>query len=249
MNGLDFLQQLIQGLQRLLQRLRGRKYRRYDNTSKRTLEKRSKYYKKPSSPSPEKPKPSVKEYVINIRNEHDLNNYKEKVKNVSVITDFLRSNNFGEQYVKYIEKYAERTEKVFQKIKEFDEETTDIIVTGIVKLVENNLLSYLKGCYLGMRGNNSEERKEFYRKFAYVMEQYLQSIGIYEKKINVGVSIRENNLIDMFKLITKPTDEESLINKIEEIELQPHYIKFINEDDEEDFYYLEGLCVVFVKNE
>ena len=151
--------------------------------------------------------------------------------------------------MKYIEKYAERTEKVFQKIKEFDEETTDIIVTGIVKLVENNLFSYLKGCYLGMNGNNSEERKAFYRKFNDVMEQYLQSIGIYEKRINAGVSIRENNLIDMFKLITKPTDDERLIGKIDEIELQPHYIKFINEDEEEDFYYLEGSCVVFAKNE
>ena len=248
MNIADLLQQLIQNLQRLLQRLRQR-YKRYGSTSKRTLERRSKYHKIPSPIPPSMPKPSVKEYVINIRNEHDLNNYKEKVQNVSVITGFLRSNDFGEQYVKYIEKYAERTEKVFQKIKEFDEETTDIIVIGIVKLVENNLFSYLKGCYLGMNGNNSEERKEFYRKFADVMEQYLQSIGIYEKKINVGVSIRENNIIDMFKLITKPTDDERLINKIDEIELQPHYIKFINEDEEEDFYYLEGSCVVFAKNE
>ena len=53
----------------------------------------------------------------------------------------------------------------------------------------------------------------------------------------------------MFQLITKPTKDESLINKINEIELQPHYIKFINEEDEEDFYYIEGLCVVFVKQE
>ena len=231
----------------LLQQIR-QKYKKYGSTLKRTLERWFLKSKKRPFP-PVKPKLSVKEYVINIRNEHDLNNYKEKVQNVSVITDFLRSNNFGEQYVKYIEKYAERTEKVFQKIKEFDEETTDIIVTGIVKLVENNLFSYLKGCYLGMNGNNSEERKEFYRKFADVMEQYLQSIGIYEKRTNVGVSIRENNLIDMFKLITKPTDDERLINKIDEIELQPHYIKFINEDEEEDFYCLEGLCIVFVKNE
>ena len=249
MNGLDFLQQLIHAVQQLLQRLIRRRYKRYGNTSKRTLERRSKYYKIPSPIPSVEQKPSVKEYVINIGNEHDLNNYREKVQNVSIITDFLRSNNFGEQYVKYIEKYAERTEKVFQKIKEFDEETTDIIVTGIVKLVENNLLSYLKGCYLGMNGNNSEEKKAFYRKFNDVMEQYLQSIGIYEKKINTGVSIRENNLIDMFKLIMKPTDDERLIGKIDEIELQPHYIKFINEDEEEDFYYLEGSCVVFAKNE
>ena len=152
-------------------------------------------------------------------------------------------------FPQFIHNFLLNVKKVFQKIREFDEETTDIIVIGIVKLVENNLLSYLKGCYLGMKGNNSEDRKEFYRKFADVMEQYLQSIGIYEKRIDVGVSIRENNLIDMFKLITKPTDDERLIGKIDEIELQPHYIKFINEDEEEDFYYLEGSCVVFAKNE
>lgn len=239
---------ILELIQKLIQRLRPR-YKRYDSPKKRSLERRSRYHKIPSPIPSTMPTSSVIEDIIKISDENDLNNYKEKVQNVSVMTDFLRSNNFGEQYVKYIEKYAERTEKVFHKIKEFDEETTDIIVIGIVKLVENNLLSYLKGCYLGMKGNNSEDRKEFYRKFADVMEQYLQSIGIYEKRIDVGVSIRENNLIDMFKLITKPADDERLIGKIDEIELQPHYIKFINEDEEEDFYYLEGSCVVFAKNE
>lgn len=236
----------------LLQRLR----RKYGSVLKSLLEKlREKKYKEidiqNTSPTQNlsKSKKSFSEKVICIRNENDLNKYKDEVKNISAIINFLIDNNFGKQYVKYMNQYRERVEKVFQRVDEVDEETTDIIVNKIVKLVKNNLLSYLKGCYLGMNGNNSEEQKVFYRDFADIIEQYLQSIGIYEKKINVGMSVKENDIIEMFQLITKPTSDKSLINKINEIELQPHYIKFINEDDEEDFYYIEGLCVVFVKQE
>lgn len=240
MNITDLLQRLRQKygiLKRLLEKLKGKRYKEISiqNTS--------------STQNSSKIEQRLSEKVICIRDENDLNNYKEEVKNVSTITDFLIDNNFGKQYVKYIYQYVERVDKVFQKIDEIDEETTDIIVSKIVKLVKNNLLSYLKGCYLGIHGNNSEEQKVFYQKFANIIEQYLQSIGIYEKKINIGISIKEDDIIDMFQLITKPTNDESLINKINEIELQPHYIKFINEEDEEDFYYIEGLCVVFVKQE
>lgn len=234
MNITDLLQRLRQKygiLKRLLEKLKGKRYKEISIQNSSKIERR------------------FSEKVIRIRNENDLDNYKEEVKNVSTITDFLIDNNFGKQYVKYIYQYVERVDKVFQKIDEIDEETTDIIVSKIVKLVKNNLLSYLKGCYLGIHGNNSEEQKVFYQKFANIIEQYLQSIGIYEKKINIGISIKEDDIIDMFQLITKPTNDESLINKINEIELQPHYIKFINEEDEEDFYYIEGLCVVFVKQE
>lgn len=240
MNITDLLQRLRQKygiLKRLLEKLKGKRYKEVSiqNTS--------------STQNSSKIEQRLSEKVICIRDENDLDNYKEKVKNVSTITDFLMNNNFGKQYVKYIYQYVDRVNKVFQKIDEIDEETTDIVVNKIVKLVKNNLLSYLKGCYLGMHGNNSEEQKVFYQKFANIIEQYLQSIGIYEKKINIGISIKEDDIIDMFQLITKPTNDENLINKINEIELQPHYIKFINEDDEEDFYYIEGLCVVFVKQE
>ena len=55
------------------------------------------------------------------------------------------------------------------------------------------------------------------------------------------------DIIDIFETIPKPTNNERLINKIDEIGLQPHYIKFINEDDEEGIYYIKGSCVVFVK--
>ena len=240
MNITDLLQRLRQKygiLKRLLEKLKGKRYKEISiqNTS--------------STQNSSKIEQRLSEKVICIRDENDLNNYKEEVKNVSTITDFLMNNNLGKQYVKYIYQYVDRVNKVFQKIDEIDEETTDIVVNKIVKLVKNNLLSYLKGCYLGMHGNNSEEEKVFYQKFANIIEQYLQSIGIYEKKINTGISIKEDDIIDMFQLITKPTNDENLINKINEIELQPHYIKFINEDDEEDFYYIEGLCVVFVKQE
>ena len=220
----------------LLDRLQGRKYREIPIPYK------------PSNPPIEHVEEStVKEDVICIRNESDLNDYMKKVQDISVIADFLNNNAFGEQYVKYMDKYIERTKKFSQGINEFDEETTDKVVQKIIKLVENNLLSYLKGSYSGMREKNSEEKKEFYRNFADVIEQYLQSIGIYEKKINIGVSIRENDIIDIFETIPKPTNNERLINKIDEIGLQPHYIKFINEDDEEGIYYIKGSCVVFVK--
>ena len=222
----------------LLDRLQGRKYREIPIPYK------------PSNPPAEPVKEStVEEGVINIRSESDLNDYMRKVQDISVITDFLNNSAFGKQYVKYMDRYVERTNKISQGINEFDEETTDKVVQKIINLVKNNLLNYLKGAYSGMGENNSEDRKEFYRNFADVIEQYLQSIGIYEKKINVGVSIKENNLVNIFKFIIKPVNDERLIDKIDKIELQPHYIKFINEDDEEGLYYLEGSCIIFAKNE
>lgn len=240
MNITDLLQRLRQKygiLKRLLEKLKGKRYKEISIQNISSTQNSSKIEQR------------LSEKVICIRDENDLDNYKEKVKNVSTITDFLMNNNLGKQYVKYIYQYIERVDKVFQKFDEIDEETTGIIVNKLVKLVKSTLLSYLKGCCLGIHGNNDEEQKVFYREFANVIEQYLQSIGIYEKRINVGISIKEDDIIEMFKLITKPTSDERLVNKINEIELQPHYIKYINEDEEENYYYIEGLCVVFVKQE
>lgn len=238
MNRSDLLQRLRQkyGISKsLLEKLKEKRYKEIpiQNTS--------------STQNSSKTKQRFFERVICIRNENDLDNYKKEVKNVSIITNFLMNNNLGRQYVRYMDQYVERVKKEFQKIGEINEETTDIIAKKVVKLVKNNLLSYLKGCYLGMYGNNSEEQKVFYQKFANIIEQYLQSIGIYEKKINIGISIKEDGIIDMFQFIKKPTNDESLVDKINEIEIQPHYIKFINEDEEEASYYIEGLCVIFVK--
>ena len=130
MNITDLLQRLRQKygiLKRLLEKLKGKRYKEISIQNSSKIERR------------------FSEKVIRIRNENDLDNYKEEVKNVSTITDFLIDNNFGKQYVKYIYQYVERVDKVFKKIDEIDEETTDIIVSKIVKLVKNNLLSYLKG--------------------------------------------------------------------------------------------------------
>ena len=138
----------------LLDRLQGRKYREIPIP-----------YKPSNSPIEHVEESTVKEDVICIRNESDLNDYMKKVQDISVIADFLNNNAFGEQYVKYMDKYIERTKKFSQGINEFDEETTDKVVQKIIKLVENNLLSYLKGSYSGMREKNSEEKKRVLSKF------------------------------------------------------------------------------------
>lgn len=188
------------------------------------------------------------ECILNLQTEEMLLDYIKRLNNVDNIIDYLKSNPLGEKFIKYIERYKLNIEKIDKEIDEIDEEINEKVAEYVISIIKKYLTNYLIGCYRGYSGSNADSEKDFYRNFEKEIEKYLESIYVYKENIEIGMSINENDIIDSFEDIRKrKTDNEDLVEKINEIELKPHYIKYINEYEEESLLYLGGICVVWVK--
>ena len=189
---------------------------------------------------------------LNLRDKGLFDQYMAKVQRIEPILQVLRENTLGKSYIKYIENYGERVKKLSAKIQDFDEETTEAVVDAVLGLVKKCLINFIIGAYRGMNGN--QEGSEFFGRLHKAIEAYLGQIHVNVQPIARGRSIRETEvvngdrefeLIEMFRILKKEAPEERLVNLIDEIELQPHVVTYVNEDDEIDVAILEGQCVAW----
>lgn len=197
----------------------------------------------------------VQSVPLYLRDREHFAEYMAKVKHIDPILQVLRENTMGKEYIKYIENYRERVSKVLDKTKEFDEETTENVVDTILGLIRKYLVNFIIGAYRGMRGSE-EESRAFYGRLHRAIEAYLEQIYVKAHPVREGRSIREMEvvnddrkveLIEIFKILKKETQEEQWFNIIDEIELQPHFVTYIDGDDECELAFLEGQCVVWGK--
>lgn len=195
---------------------------------------------------------SARVLPLNLRDKELFDQYMVKVRHIEPILQVLKENVLGKSYIKYIENYGERVKKLSAKIQDFDEETTETVVEAVLGLVKKYLANFIIGAYRDM--NSNQEGSDFFGRFHKAIEAYLQQIHVNVQPVAVGRSIREAEvingnrkfeLVEMFNILNKEAPEKRLLNLIDEIELQPHVVTYVNEDDEIDVAILEGQCVVW----
>lgn len=167
-----------------------------------------------------------------------------KIKNLSGILNYLNfSNNENKDiYIKIVSKYNEMINKFIKDI-DFDkydeDEISEELSEGFFKILKKYFIDKLMvGIYRGMKSGDS-----FYLRFLKNINEYLKGCNVYTRllKINVKKTREDDNDID---ILPKPTDDESKNNIIEEIEMLPYYLDFINEYDEKESIVIYGRAIV-----
>ena len=167
-----------------------------------------------------------------------------KIKDLSGILNYLNvSNNENKEiYIKIVSKYNEMINKFINNI-DFDkydeDEISEELSEGFFKILKKYFIDKLMvGIYRGMKSGDS-----FYLGFLKNINEYLKSCNVYTRllKINVKKTREDDNDID---ILPKPTDDESKNNIIEEVEMLPYYLDFINEYDERESTIIYGRAIV-----
>ena len=167
-----------------------------------------------------------------------------KIKDLSGILNYLNSSNNENKdiYMKIVSKYNEMINKFINNI-DFDkydeDEISEELSEGFFKILKKYFIDKLMvGIYRGMKSGDS-----FYLGFLKTINEYLKGCNVYTRllKTNVKKTREDDNDID---ILPKPTDDESKNNIIEEIEMLPYYLDFINEYDEKESMVIYGRAIV-----
>lgn len=184
--------------------------------------------------------------AFSIENMETWSQYKKTVLDTGQIEEYLLGNDsYGTRFLKIIQSYLKDIEKKMKVPEEFDEETTSLVVDCLKEILEKRFTGLLTACYRGIHGDSDDfSEKAFLEGLVKQIEIYLQKIGF--KKIYIKEGDDCNKLLDMIEVIVyKPTDRLDLHGKIQEIEIPPYVMKYVNEDNETDNCYLNGRCVIW----
>lgn len=174
--------------------------------------------------------------------------YRDKLGRVQAIENFFnRDSGVLKSIGPLWKKYKSDLEKGFNMPKEFDEDTSEDVAGQVAKLIKKRITPILTACSRGIKGSQVNYRdRQSYQRFMDELEQYLQRICV--EKIEIQNGSFFDDVMDKLSVIaSKPTKDISKDGWIDEIEVQPHRISFVNNDDEVEDLYIEGKCVVLQK--
>lgn len=155
----------------------------------------------------------------------------------STMAPFAKSvNNALAEIPAYVDKH-------FKEPRDITEETSEETARQTGKFVKDVLWDLLRGCHSGMKHSQGKE-KDFYESFERRLEAYLSSIGVYRKDIVIGMDVRKNAKWFETPFI-RDTTASGQWGTIDEIEVTPHFIPYLDEDNNTDEFILKGVCIVF----
>ena len=155
----------------------------------------------------------------------------------SAMAPFAKSvNNAITEIPAYVDKH-------FKEPWDITEETSEKIARQTGTFVKDVLWDLLRSCHSGMKHSQDKE-KEFYESFESRMEDYLSSIGVYRKAIVPGMDVRKNAKWFETPFI-RETTAFGRLGTIDEIEVTPHFIPYLDEDNNIDELILKGVCIAF----
>lgn len=179
-------------------------------------------------------------------NENNLNNIDafKKIKDLDGIINFLKASNNEDKniYIKILNKFSEMINKFINNI-DFDnydeDELSEELSEGFFKILKKYFIDKLMiGIYRGLKTKNN-----FYLEFLNHINSYLKGCNVYTRllKVNTKKTKEDDNDID---ILPKPTEDENQNNVIEEIEMLPYYLNYIDEYGEIEAMFIRGRAVV-----
>lgn len=179
-------------------------------------------------------------------NENKLNNIDafKKIKDLDGIINFLKASNNEDKniYIKILNKFSEMINKFINDINfdNYDEdELSEELSEGFFKILKKHFIDKLMvGIYRGLKTKN-----DFYLEFLRRINSYLEGCNVYTRllKVNTKKTKEDDNDID---ILPKPTEDENKNNVIEEIEMLPYYLNYIDEYGEIEAMFIRGRAVV-----
>ncbi|MGL5963238.1 MAG: hypothetical protein ACRCZR_02185 [Cetobacterium sp.] len=143
-----------------------------------------------------------------------------------------------DQYEKYIEKNNEKIK--LDKLD--DEEYSESLTRMYLEIIERDFIKILDSIARGRKSNKAS----FYAELEKIMKNYLKSLYIYEKFIEIeeGKAL-PNEAYQYIKVISTVSKESELSGKVKEVERMPYETKFIDEDGIIKNYTIPGKVTVY----
>ncbi|MGL6066381.1 MAG: hypothetical protein ACRC0R_04815 [Cetobacterium sp.] len=178
--------------------------------------------------------------------------YFKFIDNLKVVEQFLKKSQDleAELYYKLIDQYKESLERVNKKInflKIEENEYSEELTYKFSYVIERDFLRILTSIIKGEKLKN----RDFYKIFKNKLEEYIENLGFYKREdldITEGKVLNEN-VYTYMELFRVSTEDKNLDKKIKEIELDPYFIKFYDEDGEEKEYATKGKLSVYILKE
>ena len=190
-----------------------------------------------SEPRREEISEPKKEFVLDIRNEADMENYLGKLRNRGAFESFRRDFPFS-----WLNTHLSRADDVLSKIallKDFDDEEFNSKLASKVCNLSKHMLDIYKDA------ENSPQLNENSRQLLRsLVENYLSEIGLTKKIFKVGDAYNDwaDLNLDTSSAEIIATDNRALGSTLAAIKIQPHVISYRNEFGEIKQLIFGGLC-------
>lgn len=200
-------------------------------------------------PTPPPPPPPTKHpfLPINIGGLKDWCELREIVLGLQEFINFFvgKQDSQSPQFLDLIDNYKKDIEKRLSTPKDFDESTSSVFVKNIAEAIEKRFYMILKACKPGLEGRGKQPRS-YYQDLDLLVKKYFKNIGLASGNVRPRLSFRDwREHMKVSAKIDTPFDH--LDNIICEVEVQPHYFKYINDTNEEEEFWIDGECSVYKK--
>ncbi len=149
------------------------------------------------------------------------------------------------QFRNLIENYAKEAEKNLAQPSEIDASSSKLFVENLSEVIEKRFFMILKSCKPGLVGRGKMPHSYYYS-LDLLVKKYFKNIGLESCNVRPRTNYREwLKHMKVTGVIEAPFPH--LQDLISEVEVPPHYFKFINEDGEEDVCWIDGEYIVYKK--
>ncbi|MGL5356222.1 MAG: hypothetical protein ACRC0F_07860 [Cetobacterium sp.] len=193
----------------------------------------------------------IKEESLEILFDKKENFEEEYTKLITALKDiecFLKEskNEETEIYIKVLNQYKESIERQKNKIKlsSIDEdEYSEEITAKVLSLVERDFIRLISSALKGERLKKSIFHQELRKK----LENYLSCLNFYKKELDIEVNKHITEDCYSHMKISKVTTLNKDLNKyLKEIELEPYFLKFKNDDNSIAEYRIQGKVIIYI---
>ena len=183
------------------------------------------------------------ETVLNVRDKNSLQKYKDRLLDIGELKNFAKNN---PDTFRTLAARLDRIKKVVDKIdpQEFDEYTTEFVVDKTVGIAKE-FMDLLSACNRTIKNPNKDSTAA--RKLYNLIEEYLARLGIRPMEFKAGGDYEEWADLGMSELpMRENTGDRRKHNTLKEINVQPHFIYYLDEHDKKARRVFGGQCVVYV---
>ena len=185
-----------------------------------------------------------RDHVTKLKDISILNNFLDNFKNLLETRDMIKR---AESIRRNLDGISDYADKKFKEPEDIDTDASEEFAERTGKFVKDRIWDLLRACNSGIKYDQDPDRNSFWRDFLNILEEYLLSIHVYKQNdIAPGLDFYSHS--DYFEVpFPKDTSDKDKIGIIDEIEVYPHVIPYLDEDGDSEERILRGVCFVFVE--
>lgn len=163
---------------------------------------------------------------LKICNEADWENATAKLKDIQSIASYIRKSAYKdqEQLLKVLQKYTEIIEKKMVCPEDEEEQCAEIWLSKVQNILKKRFKT------LRIAAHRMNQMPFFQNGLQHEIQKYFSGLGMHERVFWEGNML--NGQEEWFDILPYPNDDERQNTRIKEIELQPYYVMYFDNEEE-----------------